>query len=163
MRIILSSLLLSICSAALANGHLPEEKGSHPHVSALAWLTGSWSGPVGPDAVLEENWSTADAGTIASLVRMTSPAGTSMVEIVHIEEVGNSLELHIQQWDSGFKPRSPAQKMRLAEMGEQSVAFTAASPGALKKLGYALVGDEFQIRVRTADDQEMLIKLAPQP
>jgi hypothetical protein len=161
MRIMLLSLLLSVSGAAFANGHLPGEKGSHPHVGSLAWMTGGWSGPVGPEMVLEENWSTATAGTIASLVRMTSPEGTAMVEMVHIEEVDNSLELHIQQWDTGFKPRSPAQKMRLAEMGEQSVAFTAASPGALKKLGYALVGDEFQIRIRTADDQEMLIKLAP--
>ncbi len=161
MRTTLLSLLLIMSTSALANGHLPGEKGSHPHVGNLAWLTGAWSGPIGPDTVLEENWSTATAGTIASLVRITSPEGTTMVEIVHIEEIENTLELHIQQWDSGFKPRSPAQKMRLSELGEQSVAFSAASPGGLKKLGYALVGEEFQIRIRTADDQEMVIKLAP--
>ena len=163
MRTMLLSLLLFISATAVANGHLPAEKGSHPHIGSLAWMTGGWSGPIGPDTVLEENWSTATAGTIASLVRITSPEGTAMVEIVHIEEVENTLELHIQQWDSGFKPRSPAQKMRLSELGEQSVAFTAASPGGLKKLGYAIVGEEFHVRIKTADDQEMVIKLAAKP
>lgn len=162
MRILLLSLLLSVTTAAVAGGHLPGEKGEHPHVKGLAWMTGGWSGPIGPDTVLEENWAEPKSGTIASLVRVTSPAGTSMVEIVHIEEVDNTLELHIQQWDTGFKPRSPAQKMRLIEFGEKSVVFAAASPGGLKKLGYALVNDtEFQVRITTADDQQMVIKLAP--
>ena len=101
-------------------------------------------------------------GSIAALVRITSPESTAMVEIVHIEEVGNTLE-HIQQWDKGYKSRGPAQKMRLSAIEEKSVTFTAAAPGALKKLGYALVDDdkEFQIRITTADDQDMVLKLAP--
>ncbi|GIS20137.1 MAG: hypothetical protein CM15mP120_20530 [Pseudomonadota bacterium] len=81
-----------------------------PHVASLAWMTGGWSGPVGPDTVLEENWLEPMGGTIAALVRITSPEGTAMVEIVHIEEVGNTLELHIEQWDSGYESRAPAQK-----------------------------------------------------
>ena len=56
MRILLLSLLLSLTAGASANGHLPGEKGAHPHVASLAWMTGGWSGPVGPDTVLEENW-----------------------------------------------------------------------------------------------------------
>ena len=81
----------------------------------------------------------------------------------HLEEVGNTLELHIQQWDKGYKSRGPAQKMRLSAIEEKSVTFTAASPGTLKKLGYALVDEdkEFQIRITTADDQDMVLKLAP--
>ena len=163
MRILLLSLLLSLTAGASANGHLPGEKGAHPHVASLAWMTGGWSGPIGPDAVLEENWLEPMGGTIAALVRITSPEGTAMVEIVHIEEVGNTLELHIEQWDSGYKSRAPAQKMRLSAIEEKSVTFTAAAPGALKKLGYALVDDdkEFQIRITTADDQDMVLKLAP--
>jgi hypothetical protein len=52
--------------------------------------------------------------------------------------------------------------MRLIEFGEKSIVFAAASPGGLKKLGYALVNDtEFQVRITTADDQQMVIKLAP--
>ena len=163
MRILLLSLLLSLTAGASANGHLPGEKGAHPHVASLAWMTGGWSGPVGPDTVLEENWLEPMGGTIAALVRITSPEGTAMVDIVHIEEVGNTLELHIEQWDSGYKSRAPAQKMRLSAIEEKSVTFTAAAPGALKKLGYALVDDdkEFQIRITTADDQDVVLKLAP--
>ena len=160
MRTLLLSLLLSVSAGAVANGHLPGEKGDHPYVNRLAWMTGGWSGELGPDTVLEENWLAPVGGTIAAVVRMTSPAGTAMVEIVHIEEVDNTLELHIQQWDSGFKARSAAQKMRLSALGETSVSFSAASPGGLKKLGYALVNNEFQIRVTTADDQDMVLKLA---
>ena len=53
--------------------------------------------------------------------------------------------------------------MRLSAIEEKSVTFTAASPGTLKKLGYALVDEdkEFQIRITTADDQDMVLKLAP--
>ena len=51
-----------------------------------AWMTGGWSGPVGPDTVLEENWLEPMGGTIAALVRITSPEGTAMVEIVHMRK-----------------------------------------------------------------------------
>ena len=133
MRILLLSLLLSLTAGASANGHF-RRKRRPPHVASLAWMTGGWSGPVGPDTVLEENWLEPMGVTIAALVRITSPEGTAMVEIVHIEEVGNTLELHIEQWDSGYKSRAPAQKMRLSAIEEKSVTFTAAAPGALKKL-----------------------------
>ena len=71
MRILLLSLLLSLTAGASANGHLPGEKGAHPHVASLSWMTGGWSGPVGPDTVLEENWLEPMGGTIAALVRIT--------------------------------------------------------------------------------------------
>ena len=54
--------------------------------------------------MLEENWTEAKAGSIASLVHITSPEGTAMVEIVNIQEMDGTLIVHIQQWDRASSP-----------------------------------------------------------
>ena len=162
MRHILFSTIAAIVAlmfsvTANAGHHLESES---PSISKLTWMTGSWSGDIG-GPVLEENWTEAKAGSIASLVRITSPQGTAMVEIVNIQEMEGTLVLHIQQWDPGFVARADAQKMILDVMGKQSVAFVAASPGGLKKLGYSLTEDgKFLVQVTTADDQEMTLPLS---
>ena len=103
----------------------------HAKVENLSWLTGSWDGQLGPN-VLEENWSLPRSGSIASLVRQTGPDGMGMVEMVFIEEANGTLELHLQQWDSGFSPRTPsAQKMTMSDMTENSVTFQAVGEGGL--------------------------------
>ena len=129
----------------------------------LGWLTGSWDGQVGP-AVLEENWSLPRAGTIASLVRQTGPDGMGMVEIVYIEETNGTLDLYLQQWDTGFKSRTPgAQKMTMSEITENSVTFKAVGEGGLAQLRYSRPSiDAFHIDVVTAGGQEFTIKLSPQ-
>src|SRR5690606_1237868 len=38
-------------------------------ITGLAWMTGTWAAPLGPNT-LEENWTTASNGNIASMVRM---------------------------------------------------------------------------------------------
>ena len=84
-----------------------------------------------------------------------------MVEIVNIQEMDDTLVLHIQQWDPGFVARADAQKMGLESIGHQSVRFTAASPGGLKKLGYSLTEEgQFLVQVTTAEDQEMTLPLS---
>ena len=135
----------------------------HAKVENLNWLTGSWDGQLGPN-VLEENWSLPRSGSIASLVRQTGPDGMGMVEMVFIEEANGTLELHLQQWDSGFSPRSPsAQKMTMSDMTENSVTFRAVGEGGLAQLKYSRPAeDEFHIDVRTITDQEFTIKLKPQ-
>ncbi len=135
----------------------------HAKVENLSWLTGSWDGQLGPN-VLEENWSLPRSGSIASLVRQTGPEGMGMIEMVFIEEANGTLELHLQQWDSGFSPRSPAaQKMTMANMTENSVTFRAVGEGGLAQLKYSRPSaDEFNIDVRTMTDQEFTIKLKPQ-
>ena len=135
----------------------------HAKVENLSWLTGSWDGQLGPN-VLEENWSLPRSGSIASLVRQTGPDGMGMIEMVFIEEANGTLELHLQQWDSGFSPRSPAaQKMTMADMTENSVTFRAVGEGGLAQLKYSRPSaDEFNIDVRTMTDQEFTIKLKPQ-
>ena len=148
---------LALTGTAMAGHHLASEK---PVISNLTWMTGSWAGDIG-GPTLEENWTEAKAGSIASLVRITSPQGTAMVEIVNIQEMEGTLVLHIQQWDPGFVARADVQKMVLESMGHQSVSFTAASSGGLKKLGYSLTEEgQFLVQVTTAEDQEMTLLLS---
>ena len=160
-RAILSVITLittvAFAGTAMAGHHLASEQ---PTVGNLKWMTGSWAGDIG-GPTREEKWTQAKAGSIASLVRITSPEGTAMVEIVNIQEMEGTLVLHIQQWDPGFVPRADAQKMVLESIGHQSVSFNAASPGGLKKLGYSLTEDgQFLVQVTTAEDQEMTLPLS---
>ena len=152
--------LIASLSAQLsfADGHLQSEKAG---IASLSWMTGSWSGAMGP-GTLEENWTQAKSGSIASLVRLTTPQGTGMVEIVNIEEAEGTLVLHLQQWGPGFTALAPAQKMLLDRSGEHTVTFKAASPGGLKQLTYSRPADnEFEVAVITADDQNVTIKMTP--
>ena len=155
MRHFFLSLIFLMPLAAISDDHVK--------VTDLGWLTGSWDGQMGP-AVLEENWSLPRAGTIASLVRQTGPDGMGMVEMVYIEEANGTLDLYIQQWDTGFKSRTPdAQKMTMSEMTENSVTFKAVGEGGLAQLKYSRPSiDAFHIDVVTAGNQEFTIKLSPQ-
>ena len=85
--------------------------------------------------MLEENWTEAKAGSIASLVHITSPEGTAMVEIVNIQEMDGTLIVHIQQWDPGFVTIAEPQKMVLDSISDQVVSFVAASSGGLRIRG----------------------------
>ena len=110
-------------------------------ISDLAWMTGTWSAPLGANT-LEENWTTPSNGNIASMVRMSGPNGVSMWEVITIEEKDGSLMMNIQQWNAGFVPRSPAaQKMELVEIGDKRVKFKAVTEGAMTTLGYSLGAD----------------------
>lgn len=122
-------------------------------VADLAWMTGSWAGPAGPDNTLEENWTIPADGSIGALVRMRGAGSTSMVELIVVEETADSLVLHIQQWDPGYTPRPGGpQQMKLVSMGDRSVTFTAVTEGGLKSLTYARPADDtFTIKVETAD------------
>ena len=58
-------------------------------IDDLAWMTGNWVGNLGPNT-LEENWILPTGGSIASMVRMTGNGGTSMFEVITIEEKDGS-------------------------------------------------------------------------
>ncbi len=145
------AMLAAVCvGAALAVGAAPKAT-----VQDLAWMTGSWAGPMGGGQVLEENWTEPRAGSIAAVVRMLGQDATSMVELISIEEEGDSLVLHIQQWDPGFSPRpGGAQKLKLHAVGENRVAWEAVGEGGMRSLAYARPApDTFTIDVDTADGQ----------
>ena len=139
--------ILTVACAAFSAGAAPKAT-----VQDLAWMTGTWVGPVGDSGqVLEESWAQPVAGSIAALVRMRGQEATSMVELIAIEQEGESLVLHIQQWDPGFLPRPPgAQKLTLQAIGENRVVW--AGDGPMRSLTYGRPTlDTFTIDVETAD------------
>ncbi len=111
--------------------------GPPAEIEALSWMTGNCAGALGQNQ-LEENWIAVEGSSIAAMVRMTGSDATSMFEMITIEEEAGSLVLHIQQFNPGFVPRTPAaQKMELSEIGENSVNFVAVGEGGMKSLGYS--------------------------
>lgn len=133
-------------------------------VADLAWMTGTWSGPVGGGNVLEENWTTPKAGSIQSLVRMTGANGTSMFELIVIEEEEDTLRLRLQQWDPGMKPRTPGPTvMTLVEMGENTVAFRGEEGGMFAKLRYTRDGDNFTIGITNHNGSQFNLPLKAAP
>ena len=64
-------------------------------VETLSWMTGSWAGPTGTHT-LEENWTRADNGAIAGVMRFIdaglSGAGkVDVFELILIEEEDDTL------------------------------------------------------------------------
>jgi hypothetical protein len=152
--------LLPVLTIALA-ANAVHAAGPAATVADLGWMTGTWSGAAGPNT-LEENWVTPHDGSMAALVRMTGAQGVGMWEMITVEEKDGSLVLRIQQWNKGFEPRAEAQTMELAEIGANSVNFTAVDPGATtKSLGYSRDGDKFTIHVVGANGNPVNLELAP--
>jgi hypothetical protein len=129
----------------------------------LAWMTGTWAGPLG-DQTLEENWTQPQGGSITSLIRFTGGGETSMIEMIVIEEEGESLVFRVRQWSPGFVPRTAEpQTMFLAEIGERRVRFEATQPGAFQSLTYSRpTAESFNIDVETGTGQGFQIQLRAQ-
>ncbi len=80
-------------------------------------MTGHYAGATG-NGTLEENWAEPDGGSIESLVRGTADGMTNMIELIVIEEDGDSLTLRLKQWNPGMPPRAEGfQVMELVEIG----------------------------------------------
>lgn len=110
-------------------------------ITDLAWMTGTWSTPLGQNT-LEETWISPSGRSIAAMVRMSGPQGVSMWEVITIEEKDGSLAMSVQQWNSGFEPRTPvAQKLELVEIGDKSVKFKAVTEGSMTTLAYSIGAD----------------------
>ena len=119
-------------------------------IADLAWMTGHYKGAFGP-GTLEENWAQPAGGSIAALVRTAEGGATTMIELIVVEEEGDSLVLRLKQWDPGMKPRAEGfEVLELVEVGDQKVVFRNAGDGAIQRLGYSLAGDRFTISVKTA-------------
>ena len=149
-RVALACLLSTACLAAAAESNIEK----------LAWMTGTWAGPVG-EGTLEENWTAPRDGSIQSLVRMTGGGATAMVELIVVEESEDGLVLHLQQWSAGYESRGPATKMRSTLIGDREVHFEVVGEGAFKQLAYKRpADDEFEIHI---DGGAMVIKLTAAP
>ncbi|MDP6581066.1 MAG: DUF6265 family protein [Vicinamibacterales bacterium] len=137
--LVVSALVLLVGAPALAQG--PSAK-----VTDLAWMSGSYTSDT-----LEENWAEPKAGSIASLVRGVGDGATNMIELIVVEEEGDSLTLRLKQWDPGMQPRADGfQVMQLQELGNNKVVFKNTGEGGIQQLGYSLAGNTFTISVTTA-------------
>ncbi len=142
-RVLIVSVLILVAHApALAQGPSAE-------VTDLAWMTGHYS-----NGSLEENWAEPSGGSIASLVRGIGDGATNMIELIVIEEEGDSLTLRLKQWNPGMEPRAEGfQVMELSEIGDHKVVFTNTGEVGMRQLGYSLNGDQFTISVTTAQGE----------
>ena len=129
-------------------------------VDSLAWLTGSWQGPINGN-ILEETWLTPRSGTIVALVRSTNESGTDFVEIIHIKEVNGTLNLKLQLFDNSLSPiNTKAHKFVLTKMDKNYIEFKGISQGAHRKLSYARPQkDVFYIRFQPQEGDEVEIRL----
>ena len=96
------------------------------------------------------------------MVRMYGPEGTSMFEVIVVEEVGDTLELRLQQWDPHLEPRTPEPTLfELVEVGERAVKWKAVADGAqIRSLGYrSPTNDTFVISVQLSNGEEMELEL----
>jgi len=152
-RLLLSILTILPCLAHPA---------SAPSVADLAWMTGTWVGPLG-EQTLEEHWVQPGNGTMACVVRFTSGGATNIYELIVIEERAGSLVFQVRQWLPGFVPLDPpGQTMALAEIGERRVSFKAVGPGNFQTLSYSRpTDDEFHIAVQTQDGGAFQLQLRP--
>ena len=131
-------------------------------VEELSWLTGSWEGPINGN-ILEETWLEPRAGTIIALVRMTNEVGTDFVEIIHINELNGTLELHLKLFDNALSQTTPkAHKFELTKIDKDYISFKGISPGAHRTLSYSRPEkDVFYIRFQPHIGNAVEIKLTP--
>ena len=124
-------LLMSINSYA-------EQPGNRPGIASLSWMVGSWRGSLGPQ-VVEETWSSPSSGSMEAMVRLSTPEGVQMIELIAIREVRleggeDSLVLHLRQFSPTLELRN-SQDMR-QEVVEGSLSFVADEGAAIQKLSY---------------------------
>ena len=137
-------------------------QGPSATVDDLAWMTGHYKGDFGPGGTLEENWSQPSGSSIAALIRISDADATNVIELIVIEEEGDSLTLRLKQWQAGMKPMADGfVVMELVEVGDQSVLFRNSRGGAIERLGYSLAGDRFTISLKT-DQGEIVVPLTRQ-
>ena len=75
---------------------------------------------------------------LAALDASTANGATNMIELIVIEEENDTLTLRVQQWNPGFKPRSPEpQVMKLVSSAPNKIVFESTGAGGLKTLGYS--------------------------
>ena len=161
-------LLLTTIAAVLVVGctttqqpESPTAKAPDNSINRLAWLTGSWQGPVN-GGLLEETWLPPKADTISALVRFTKDGRTEFIEIIKIEKVGNSFELRLQLYDSPMRPRSEKPHVfKLSTIEKNKIIFQGISKGSHRKLSYERVAqDHFIIHFQTNEGRDVKINLS---
>ena len=132
-------------------------------VDSLAWLTGSWQGPINGN-ILEETWLPPRAGTIVALVRSSNESGTNFAEIIIIKEINGTLELQLQLFDNSLKPiNNNPHSFELTKIENNYISFKGVSTGAHKTLSYQRTEKNvFFIRFQPYEGDLVEIRLIPQ-
>ena len=132
-------------------------------VDSLAWLTGSWQGPINGN-ILEETWLPPRSGTIVALVRSSNESGTNFVEIIIIKEINGTLELQLQLFDNSLKPiNNNPHSFELTKIENNYISFKGISAGAHKTLSYQRPEKNvFFIRFQPFEGDFVEIRLIPQ-
>lgn len=150
-KCLLCSIAFLLVLSALPGFASSEGESPAATVEDLAWMTGSWSGALGPNT-LEEHWAQPKGGSIAALVRMTTAEATPTMELIVVEEEGDTLVLRLQQWNPGFVPRTEGpMEFRLVSIGERTVSWEPIGDAQFTSLTYARPADDtFTLEVGTA-------------
>jgi hypothetical protein len=120
-------------------------------LESLDWMVGGWSGSLGPQTV-EESWSVPHMGSMETMIRLSSPDGVQMLELIVIREVTDeegdpSLMLHLRQYSPTLELRTE-QDMKLDHIAEHEVSFVAVGEPSVPRLVYELLGpDHIQVHV----------------
>ena len=136
MKKLITKALLLIALANVSYGQAESALDETLSIDRLSWLTGNWKGPR-DGGVLEEIWLPPLAGTITALVRSSEESEIRFVEIIHITEINDSLELNLQLFNNSLEPENiNAHNFELTEIGSNFVAFKGISAGAHRCLSY---------------------------
>ena len=113
------------------------------------------------DAVLEEAWLPPKADTLGAVVRLTRNGKTEFVEIIKIEEAGETLELRLQIFDSELKPHVAEPRVHHAvAQDKHSITFHGVSPKAHRMLKHKVTeSGKSIILLETIDGQKLTIEL----
>ena len=135
------------------------------NIESLSWMAGSWKGLLGEQTV-EETWSRPELGSMDTMIRLSSPEGVQMIELIVIREVrvsegNNTLALHLRQFSPGLEARA-RQDMELQDISTQSVSFVADSNSGIKQLSYSRIAqDQLKVEVTVDTGDVFRVNLRP--
>jgi hypothetical protein len=134
-------------------------------IESLSWMAGSWKGSLDEQTV-EETWSTPERSSMDTMIRLSSPEGVQMIELIVIREVGvfegeNTLALHLRQFSPALELRS-SQDMQLQAISTQSVSFVSDESSGIKQLAYKRIAhDHLKVEVTGATGEVFRVNLRP--
>ena len=134
-------------------------------IESLSWMAGSWKGLLGEQTV-EETWSPPEMGSMDTMIRLSSPEGVQMIELIVIREVRvsvgeNTLVLHLRQFSPGLEARA-GQDMELQDISTQSVSFVADANSGIKQLSYTRIAqDQLKVEVTVDTGDVFTVNLRP--